>query len=67
MKKLMLVISIVSILGCNDGNENMVNNKDPNRVHPETEAVPDSLKIVNDSVVVPDNQQHQDSASAEKH
>jgi hypothetical protein len=35
--------------GNNNGGE-----KDPSTVHPPSEAIPDSTRLVNDSVIVPD-------------
>ncbi len=39
---------------CNNNNEGAANNEDPNKVHPVSETIPDSLKLVNDSTLVPD-------------
>jgi len=47
-----------ALSACNDGtNNNNSNNgaeKDPSVVQPPSEAIPDSMKIVNDSVISPD-------------
>ena len=55
MKKLLVIISAAITFGaCNNNNENAANNEDPNKVHPVSETIPDSLKLVNDSTLVPD-------------
>lgn len=57
MKKLIVIAAVaLFVVACNNNNDNKASNSsDPNRVQPESEAVPDSLKIVNDSTVVPDS------------
>ena len=35
--------------------------KDPSTIHPPSEAIPDSTKLVNDSVIVPDVTPNNDS------
>jgi hypothetical protein len=67
MKKLILIASLMSVLGCNNSNEDGAELSDPNRVHPESESVPDSLTIVNDSVIVPVHEHHKDSAGVKSH
>ena len=43
------------ISSCGDGNDrNDAELKDPSVVHPPSEAIPDSAKLVNDSVIMPD-------------
>jgi hypothetical protein len=55
MKKLLLLAAIaISFTFCNNSNEGAATTDDPTKVHPESEAIPDSMKIVNDSAVVPD-------------
>ena len=54
MKRTRLFAVLVTswlILGCNnnDGGE-----KDPSVMQPPSEAIPDSMKIINDSVIGPD-------------
>ncbi len=41
------------LFGC-DNTETTGGEKDPAEVHPPSEAIPDSTKIVGDSVIVPD-------------
>lgn len=55
MKKLVLSLTTLLILAaCNTSNEEEeVEMKDPNETHPVSETIPDSMKLVNDSVVVP--------------
>jgi len=55
MKKLIfIIVAIVGLTACNDNNENAENNKQPNKVHPVSETIPDSLKLEGDSTMVPD-------------
>jgi len=55
MKKVISIVSVVFVLAaCNSNNEGAANNEDPNKVHPVSEALPDSTKLVNDSVIMPD-------------
>ena len=50
-----LLAAVVFTLGCSNGSdENSGGEKDPSTVQPPSEAIPDSTKLVNDSVVVPD-------------
>ena len=43
------------LLSCNsNNNEGDTITKDPSEVHPPSEALPDTLQLVNDSVVVAD-------------
>lgn len=45
-----------AIAACNDSGSSDAEMKDPSTVHPPSEAIPDSTKLVNDSVIVPDTQ-----------
>lgn len=53
MKRLFLIGSLlIGLVACNDNSAEGM--KDPSTVHPPSEAIPDSTKLVNDSVIVPD-------------
>ena len=39
---------------CSACNSGETEQKDPSEVHPPSEAIPDSTRLVNDSVIVPD-------------
>lgn len=54
MKKVILMVCFVSALAACNSNNDGTNNEDPNEVHPVSETLPDSTKLVNDSVIVPD-------------
>ncbi|MEJ7676619.1 MAG: membrane lipoprotein lipid attachment site-containing protein [Segetibacter sp.] len=55
MKKVILIAGIVfALAACNNNNEGANSNEDPNKVQPVSEALPDSTKLVNDSVIMPD-------------
>jgi len=55
MKKYTLVLLLFFALqACNDSNNNGGGEKDPSVMQPPSEAIPDSTKLVNDSVIVPD-------------
>ena len=55
MRKIILALAIVAVIGaCND-NESDAEMKDPAGVQPPQEAIPDTTKIMNDSVIVPDS------------
>lgn len=59
MKRYALVLlSFLALQACNDGNNNNATNsggeKDPSVMQPPSDAIPDSTKLVNDSVIVPD-------------
>jgi hypothetical protein len=55
MKKLVLVACVVfAAASCGNNKDGAANNADPNKVHPVSEAIPDSMKLVNDSTVEPD-------------
>ena len=54
-KTIVSVASVVFVLAaCNINNDAAANNEDPNKVHPVSETLPDSTKLVNDSVIMPD-------------
>lgn len=54
MKKYLIgLFSIGVIIACNNSNSD-AELKDPSTVQPPSEAIPDSTKLVNDSVIVPD-------------
>jgi hypothetical protein len=45
----------LGLQACNDGNNNNgANLKDPSVMQPPSDAIPDSTKLVNDSVIMPD-------------
>jgi hypothetical protein len=46
-----LAIAFISVLACN---ENRGGEKDPAEMHPPSEAIPDSMQLVNDSLIMPD-------------
>jgi hypothetical protein len=49
------ILLCAMVSGCGDGNDrNDAGMKDPATVHPPSEAIPDSTKLVNDSVIMPD-------------
>lgn len=48
-RALWLLALVMAACNGSDGSE-----KDPSTVHPPSEAVPDSTRLVNDSVIVPD-------------
>ena len=54
----MYVLALLFFFGlqaCKDGsNNNGGGEKDPSVVQPPSEAIPDSMKLQNDSVIVPD-------------
>jgi hypothetical protein len=56
MKKLVLSLTTLLILAaCNtSNNEDEAEMKDPTETQPVSDAIPDSMKLMNDSVVVPD-------------
>jgi len=55
MKKVILIAGVALMVGaCNNNSGNAANTGDPNEVHPVSETIPDSLKLVNDSTLVPD-------------
>lgn len=54
MYALALLLAL-SLQACNDGNDkNDADLKDPSVMQPPSEAIPDSTRLVNDSVIVPD-------------
>ncbi|RYZ27143.1 MAG: hypothetical protein EOO10_13595 [Chitinophagaceae bacterium] len=43
------------MVSCSNGNDrNDAELKDPSVTHPPSEAIPDSMQLVNDSVIMPD-------------
>jgi hypothetical protein len=53
MKRIFFVSSLIfALIACNNSSSN--GEKDPSTVQPPSENIPDSTKIVNDSVIVPD-------------
>jgi hypothetical protein len=55
MKQYALVLlAFMSLQACNDGDNNSGGEKDPSVMQPPSDAIPDSMKLVNDSVIVPD-------------
>lgn len=44
-------VVLLAAVSCNNGG---VEEKDPSITHPPSEAIPESTKLVNDSVIVPD-------------
>ncbi len=59
MKKILLasIITIGALTACNNSdNESEVELKDPTETQPVSDAIPDSMTLVNDSVLVPDVQ-----------
>jgi hypothetical protein len=47
------LILIAGLNACNDSSSD-AELKDPSTVHPPSETIPDSTRLVNDSVIVPD-------------
>lgn len=63
MKKLLLIAGTVLLFAaCGNNNQNTGVEKDPNKVHPVSETIPDSMKLVKDSTLVPDLQPDNGSA-----
>jgi hypothetical protein len=55
MKNLLcFLFAVFVIASCNDSNED-ASTIDPSETHPPSEALPDTMQLVNDSVIVPDN------------
>lgn len=57
MKKYFFYVTVMmGLIACNSGENNTDGSgeKDPSTVHPPSEAIPDSTKLVNDSVIMPD-------------
>ena len=54
MNKLLFAIAIIIFSACAN-RENTEAGKDPSDVHPPSEAIPDTLKLQKDSVIVPDS------------
>jgi hypothetical protein len=53
----LLLIAAILMTACNDGDDRNTD-KDPATVQPPEEAIPDSAKIINDSLIVPDSARH---------
>lgn len=50
-----VVVGFVLLASCGSGNDQAdAEVKDPSVTHPPSEAIPDSMKLVNDSVILPD-------------
>lgn len=48
-------LALFFLASCGDGNDrNDMELKDPSATHPPSEAIPDSTKLVADSVIMPD-------------
>jgi hypothetical protein len=55
MKRYALVLlAFISLQACNVSNNNSGGEKDPFVMQPPSDAIQDSTKLVNDSVIVPD-------------
>jgi hypothetical protein len=55
MKRYALVlVAFMSLQACNDSNDSSSGEKDPSVMQPPSDAIPDSMKLMNDSVIVPD-------------
>ena len=56
MKRYILFFGLaLALQACNDSNNsNTTTEKDPSVTQPPSDAIPDSMKLVNDSVIVPD-------------
>ena len=54
MRKLILIAATVFMFAaCGNNNQDTGSHADTNKVHPVSETIPDSLKLVNDSTLVP--------------
>ena len=51
---LFLWLSTFVLFSCNENSNDKGGEKDPSTVHPPSEAIPDSTKLVDDSVIMPD-------------
>jgi len=50
-----ILLGVLTIVSCNDGNDrNDPELKDPLKTHSPAQAIPESTRLVNDSVIVPD-------------
>jgi hypothetical protein len=54
MKRYLLFAVAVVMMACSNNNSS-AGKENPNKVHPESESIPDSLKVVNDSAIVPES------------
>jgi hypothetical protein len=57
MKRYLMILGLaLAMQACNDSNSNATINteKDPSVVQPPSDAIPDSTRLVDDSVIVPD-------------
>lgn len=56
MKKILVFSVIAALMSYNGNNRSETDSagKTPAEVHPPSETIPDSAKLVNDSVIVPD-------------
>jgi hypothetical protein len=55
MKGFVFIFALAFALqACGSNNNNETELKDPATVHPPSEAIPDSTKLVRDSVIMPD-------------
>ena len=54
MKTFILFAAMFTVFACgeNSGSQKL---EDPQEVQPPSDAIPDSMKIVNDSLIVPDS------------
>ena len=43
-----------TLAACGNNNEGPANNENPNKIHPVSETIPDSIKLVKASTLVPD-------------
>jgi hypothetical protein len=63
MRKLILIVgSVFMFTACGNNNQDTGSHADTNKVHPVSETIPDSLKLVKDSTLVPDLQPGNGSA-----
>lgn len=54
MKRIVLIlVTALAFTACNDS-DSSAETRDPSEVHPPSEALPDTLQLVNDSAVMPD-------------
>ncbi len=61
MKYALLAIGMAFMVACGDGTndyDNDQNLEDPSRVHPPEQAIPDSMDIRNDSLIMHDSTGH---------
>jgi hypothetical protein len=54
MKKYFFALALITaIVACNNSSSES-ELKDPSTVHPPSDAIPESTRLVNDSVIIPD-------------